>query len=52
MRQSIFKKAFEGELVYLIRRETGKWPHFQNEIHFSNISERSVDIAIKIMELI
>ena len=29
-------EAIEGEIVYLIRKRTHKWPEFQNEIHFSN----------------
>jgi len=29
-------EAIEGELVYLIRQNTGEWPYFQQEIHFSN----------------
>ena len=29
-------EAIESELVYEIRNRTGKWPTFQNEIHFSN----------------
>lgn len=45
-------EAIEGELVYLIRRETGKWPLFQNEIHFSNENAKSVHIATEIMQLI
>lgn len=31
-------EAIEGELVYLIRKQYGYWPKFQNEIHFSNCS--------------
>ncbi|TDE05820.1 hypothetical protein [Flavobacterium sandaracinum] len=31
-----FVEAVEGELVYLVRQKTGKWPLFQNEIHFNN----------------
>ncbi len=31
-----FVEAVEGELVYLIRKETKQWPLFQNEIHFTN----------------
>jgi len=27
-------EAIEGELVYLIRNRTGKWPKYQMEIHF------------------
>ena len=33
-----FVEAIEGELVYLIRKETQQWPVFQNEIHFNNES--------------
>ena len=31
-----FIEAIEAELVYLVRHKTGKWPKFQNEIHFHN----------------
>lgn len=31
-----FVQAVEGELVYLIRSKTQKWPLYQNEIHFYN----------------
>lgn len=31
-----FIEAVEGELVYLVRKETEGWPDYQNEIHFSN----------------
>ena len=31
-----YAEAVEAELVYLIRINTGKWPEFQNEIHFNN----------------
>ncbi len=31
-----FIEAIEGELVYLIRKNTGHWPEYQNEIHFHN----------------
>lgn len=34
--QRPFIEAIEGELVLLIRTESGKWPEYQNEIHFSN----------------
>ncbi len=30
-------EAIEGEIVYLIRHKTNKWPEYQNEIHFSNV---------------
>lgn len=32
----LMAEAVEAELVYLIREKTGKWPCFQNEIHFNN----------------
>lgn len=46
-----FIEAIEGELVYLIRKNTNKWPEHQNEIHFSNVPE-AVVIAEEIMEVI
>lgn len=30
-------ESVEAELVYLIRKKTGKWPTSQNEIHFNNL---------------
>lgn len=44
-------EAIEGELVYLIRKNTNKWPEYQNEIHFSNVPE-AVVIAEEIMEVV
>lgn len=29
-------EAVEAELVYIVRNKTGKWPAYQNEIHFNN----------------
>ncbi len=29
-------ESIEAELVYLIRKKSGKWPTSQNEIHFNN----------------
>ncbi len=29
-------ETIEGELVYFIRKKTGKWPKYQTEIHFHN----------------
>ncbi|MBE99153.1 hypothetical protein [Flavobacterium coralii] len=29
-------EAVEAELVYIVRNTTGKWPAYQNEIHFNN----------------
>lgn len=33
---TLLAEAVEAELVYKVREETGKWPEFQNEIHFNN----------------
>ncbi len=44
-----FIEAIEGELVYLIRQKTDKWPLFQNEIHFHNHAE-SKEIAKDILK--
>jgi predicted GIY-YIG superfamily endonuclease len=39
-------EAIEGELVYLIRNRTGKWPKYQMEIHFHpDASDREKQIA-------
>lgn len=32
----LLAEGIEAELVYKLREETGKWPDFQNEIHFNN----------------
>ena len=40
-----FVEAIEGELVYLIRNQTGKWPKYQMEIHFHQASELQIQIA-------
>jgi len=38
----------EAELVYLIRQKTGRWPLFQNEIHFNNEHENGKNVANEI----
>ncbi len=39
-------EAVEAELVFKVRKETGKWPEFQNEIHFNNVRlEKAKEIA-------
>jgi len=38
-------EAIEAELVYLIRKNTGKWPAYQTEIHFHNVSKDEKDLA-------
>jgi len=40
-------EAVEAELVYKVRKETGSWPLFQNEIHFNN---EELDKATKIAD--
>ncbi len=45
-----FIEAIEGELVYLVRLNTGRWPECQNEIHFSNC-EGAKQIAHDILEI-
>jgi len=48
-------EAIEGELVYLIRNRTGRWPKHQMEIHFhpdasnkeKRIAETLVNICLK-----
>lgn len=42
-------EAIEGELVYLVRNKTGKWPELQNEIHFHNI-ENTKETADSILK--
>jgi hypothetical protein len=42
-------EAIEGELVYSIRKKSGAWPKFQNEIHFSNC-DGAKEIAASILE--
>ena len=44
-----FVEAIEGDLVFIIRKEFGYWPKFQNEIHFSNEKDAE-HIAITIFE--
>lgn len=39
-------EAIEGELVYLVRNRTGKWPTYQMEIHFHpDVSDKEKWIA-------
>ena len=47
---SAITEAIEGELVYLIRSQTGKWPIYQMEIHFHNASESERQVAESILE--
>ena len=43
----LLAEAVEAELVFKCRKENGRWPEFQNEIHFNN-AER--DLAKNIAE--
>jgi len=39
-------EAIEGELVYLLRHKTGRWPKYQMEIHFHpDASDKEKEIA-------
>lgn len=38
-------ETIEGEIVYLFRKYNGKWPEYQIEIHFHNISEQEKIMA-------
>jgi hypothetical protein len=39
-------EAVEGELVYLVRSRTGRWPKYQMEIHFHpDVSDKEKQIA-------
>jgi hypothetical protein len=39
-------EAIEGELVYYLREQTGKWPKHQMEIHFHpDVTKEQSDIA-------
>lgn len=42
-----FVEAIEGEIVYLIRKKTGEWPIYQNEIHFWQENERNETLGSK-----
>jgi hypothetical protein len=46
-----FIEAIEGEFVFLVRKELGYWPKFQNEIHFQN-EDGAKEIASKVFNAI
>jgi hypothetical protein len=49
----LFVEAVEAKIVYGIRNRTGRWPEYQNEIHFSNSNTAEVRIcAEKILDKI
>jgi len=43
--KSKYLETLEGELVFLVRKHTGKWPRYQTEIHFHNAEEDEVKLA-------
>ncbi|WP_167483169.1 GIY-YIG nuclease family protein [Leptospira selangorensis] len=46
-------ETIEGEIVYLVRKKTGHWPIFQNEIHFHNVKDKSAfQIANEIYSIV
>jgi hypothetical protein len=45
-----YVEAIEGELVYLFRKHTGKWPKYQMEIHFHNAGMDEIKVAEVIFE--
>ena len=45
-----YVEAIEGEVVYLHRSRTGKWPKYQMEIHFHNATKGQIRIAETIFE--
>ncbi len=38
-------ETLEGELVFLFRKHTGKWPEHHTEIHFHNAQEDEIELA-------
>tara|TARA_R110000868_G_scaffold411461_1_gene704394 strand:- start:1227 stop:1568 length:342 start_codon:yes stop_codon:yes gene_type:complete len=45
----VLVESVEAELLYLIRKKTGKWTCFQNEIHFNNHNlKKAKEIALEI----
>jgi hypothetical protein len=45
-------EAIEGELVYLVRNRTGKWPKYQMEIHFHpDASDKEKQIAENLVNI-
>ena len=45
-----YVEAIEGELVFLFRKHTGRWPRYQMEIHFHNASENEIEVAEAILK--
>ena len=40
-----YLETLEGELVFLFRKHTGKWPLYHMEIHFHNAEKDEVEVA-------
>jgi len=45
-----YVEAIEGELVFLFRKRTGRWPRYQMEIHFHNAFENEIEVAEAILK--
>ena len=46
----LYFEAIEAELVFQIRTHTGKWPLYQNEIHFNNeFKKEAIRIADELL---
>ncbi len=46
----LYFEAIEAELVFQIRTHTGKWPLYQNEIHFKNeFKKEAIRIADELL---
>lgn len=45
-----FAETLEGEIVFLFRKRTGRWPRHQMEIHFHNASAENIGFAEAILD--
>lgn len=43
-----YVESIEAEIVFELRRDTGKWPAFQTEIHFHNVKDEERELAASI----
>jgi hypothetical protein len=46
--KEISLEGLEGEIVFKFRTDLNKWPKYQHEIHFHNISKEEIKIAEQI----
>lgn len=46
-KDKLLRESVEGELCWIVRTKTGKWPACQNEIHFHN-DNKALTLANKI----